>query len=203
VDMGETVENVLAKLRADAGYRQKFRAAFGSDEINADRMSKAISQFVLTIVSNNSKYDKVKRGEASFSLAEQLGYDIFKTKCSGCHVEPLFTDFGYRNTGMPIDAFLLDEGRKRVTHAPADSLKFRVLSLRNAALTRPFGHDGRFFSFTNIYMHYNAGVVNGPTTDPLVLPNIPLSPFEQGQITAFLNSLTDSVMISNPEFSKP
>lgn len=202
-EMAETVENVLSKLRADAKYRAMFRAAFHSNEINADLMTKALSQFVLTIVSNNSKYDKVKRGEATFSLPEQLGYDIFKTKCVTCHKEPLFTDMTYRNIGMTLDADLKDHGRKKVTGLSSDSLKFRVLSLRNAQSTRPFGHDGRFFSFTNMYFHYDHGVVTGPTTDPLVVPNIPLSNFEQGQLTAFLNTLTDSVMINNPKFKKP
>jgi len=202
-EMAETVENVLNKLRQDATYRKLFTDAFGTDEINADRMTKALSQFVLTIVSNNSKYDKVKRGEATFSLAEQLGYGIFQTKCSSCHQEPLFTDFSYRNIGLTLDNTLKDAGRMKVTGLRSDSLKFRVLSLRNCQLTRPFAHDGRFFSFTNMYMHYDAQVVNGPTTDPLVVPNIPLSAFEQGQLTAFLNTLTDSVMINNPKYRKP
>ena len=202
-EMAETVENVIVKLKDDIKYRAMFRAAFQTNEINAELMTKALSQFVLTIVSNNSKYDRVKRGEATFSLAEQLGYDIFKSKCATCHKEPLFTDLSYRNIGMPLDPALKDQGRKKVTGLSSDSLKFRVLSLRNAQSTRPFGHDGRFFSFTNMYIHYNSGVVNGPTTDPQVVPNIPLSNFEQGQLTAFLNTLTDSVMINNPKFKKP
>lgn len=202
-EMGETVASVIAKLQDDSKYRKLFRAAFGDDEINADRMTRALSQFVLTIVSSNSKYDRVKRGEDVFSLAEQLGYDIFKTKCASCHQEPLFTDLSYRNIGMARDPDLKDEGRKRVTGNSADSLKFRVLSLRNAAPTRPFGHDGRFFSCTNIYFHYNGGVINGPTTDPQVVPNIPLTPFEQGQLTSFLMALTDSTMLNDARFKKP
>ena len=203
-DMGETMENVIAKLKMEPKYRGMFRAAFGDPEINADRLTKALSQFVLTIVSNNSKYDKVKRGEATFTLAEQLGYNIFQAKCSTCHSEPLFTDYTYRNIGLPLTADRPDDvGRKKVTGASGDSLKFRVLSLRNSELTRPFAHDGRFFSFTNMYMHYNNGVVNGPTTDPLVVPNIPLPNFEQGQLTAFLQTLTDSEMVNDPRFKKP
>jgi len=203
IDMGETVENVIAKLKTDAKYSSMFRAAFGDAEINTDRMTKALSQFVLTIVSNNSKYDKVKRGETTFSLPEQLGYDIFKTKCGTCHKEPLFTDMSYRNIGLTVDPDRNDFGRMKVTGSSSDSLKFRVLSLRNAQLTRPFSHDGRFFSYTNMYMHYNNGVVNGPTTDPLLSTGIPLSNFEQGQLTAFLNTLTDSVMINDKRFIHP
>ncbi len=203
IDMGETVENVIAKLKMDAKYRSLFRAAFGDPEINAERMTKALSQFVLTIVSSNSKYDKVKRGEATFTLPEQLGYDIFKTKCADCHKEPLFTDMTYRNIGLSIQPDRNDFGRMKVTGNSNDSLKFRVLSLRNSELTRPFAHDGRFFSYTNMYMHYNSGAVNSPTTDPLLTTGIPLSNFEQGQLTAFLQTLTDEEMINDPRFKKP
>lgn len=202
-EMAETVDNVLNKLRQDATYRKLFKDAFGDDEINADRMTKALSQFVLTIVSSNSKYDKVKRGEATFTLSEQLGYGIFQAKCVNCHQEPLFTDFSYRNIGLAIDPALKDVGRMKVTGLRADSLKFRVPSLRNCQLTRPFTHDGRFFSFTNLYTHYSAQVIVGPTTDPLLVSGISLSPFEQGQLTAFLSTLTDSAMITNPRFAKP
>jgi len=127
-EMAETVENVLAKLRQDATYRTLFRSAFGTEDITADRMTKALSQFVLTMVSNNSKYDKMKRGEVTFTLPEQLGYDIFKNKCAGCHQEPLFTDFSFRNIGMPLDNSLQDFGRFKVTNKKADALKFRVPS---------------------------------------------------------------------------
>jgi len=81
--MGESIENVLNKLRADNNYPKLFKAAFGDETINPDRLAKALTQFVLTLVSNNSKYDKVWRHEASFNLAEQTGYDIFKAKCAG------------------------------------------------------------------------------------------------------------------------
>lgn len=203
IDMGESSASVIATLKEDATYRRLFRAAFGDPEINEERIGTALAQFVLTIISDNSKYDKVKRGEAVFSLSEQLGYDIFRNKCAGCHKEPLFTDMSYRNIGLPVDATRKDYGRMRVTGNRADSLKFRVLSLRNSQFTRPLGHDGRFFSFTNLYMHYNAGVVNGPTTDPGVVPSISLTAFEQGQLTSFLQTLTDSTLVINPKFRAP
>jgi len=164
VEMAETIDNVLNKLRADAVYRSMFAAAFGSEEINTKRMTQALSQFMLTMVSADSKYDKVMRGEATFNLPESLGYDIFKQKCASCHKEPLFTDLSYRNTGIPMDAVLQDKGRMRITQNPADSLKFRVPSLRNIMVSSYYGHDGRFFDVYQVLEHYNSGVINGPTT---------------------------------------
>ncbi|MCU0334558.1 MAG: cytochrome-c peroxidase [Chitinophagaceae bacterium] len=203
IEMAETIDNVLNKLRADAAYRQAFRAAFGSDEINTQRMTRALSQFMLTMVSANSKYDRVKRGQASFNLPESLGYDIFKAKCATCHQEPLFTDLSYRNIGLPIDRVLQDFGRMRITKNPADSLKFKVPSLRNVMVTNYYGHDGRFFDIFQVLEHYNSGVVNGPTTDPLLRNRLPLSNFERGQLVAFLSTLTDSAFLRNNKLAQP
>jgi cytochrome c peroxidase len=202
-EMGETVENVLNKLKADDSYTAMFKAAFGDATIDADRLSKALTQFVLTMVTSNSKYDKVMRGEDAFILPEQLGYDIYKTKCATCHAEPLFTDLNFRNNGMPLDPTLKDMGRMRVTLNAIDSLKFKVASLRNADKTFPYGHDGRFFDLDAVFEHYRSGVVDGPTTDPLVKNKIPLTNFEFGQLKAFISTLTDTAFINNKQLGKP
>jgi cytochrome c peroxidase len=202
-EMAETIENVISKLKTDKEYRKLFRAAFGDETINTQRLGKAMSQFVLTMVSNNSKYDKVMRGEASFILPEQLGYDIFKKKCVSCHSEPMFTDYSFRNTGLRSDKALKDIGRAKITGNPDDSLKFKVPSLRNVGMTFPYGHDGRFFSLLSVFEHYRKNMVVGPHTDPLLKDKIPLSNFEIGQLTAFLYTLTDSSFLKDPRFSPP
>lgn len=202
IDYGQTIENIIHHLNQNEKYRIMFRSAFGDETINYDRIGKALSQFVLTIVSADSRYDRVKAGKETFQLAEELGYQIFKQKCVACHTEPLFTDFSFRNIGMPLDPFLKDFGRMTITGKSADSLKFKVPSLRNAFPSYPFGHDGRFYSTMNIYEHYRSQVVDGPTTDPLVKNKIVLSNFEIGQLDAFLRTLTDSTMIKDARFTK-
>lgn len=200
-EMAETIENVINKLKADKEYKQLFKAAFGDETINTQRLGKAISQFELQLVSSNSKYDKVMRGEANFILPEQLGYDIFKKKCVSCHTEPMFTDYTYRNTGMPQDSYLKDLGRMKITGDTNDSLKFKVPSLRNVALTFPYGHDGRLFSLMSVFEHYRKNMVVSATTDPLLKNKMPLSNFEIGQLTAFLYTLTDSSFLKDPRFA--
>jgi cytochrome c peroxidase len=121
-EMAETTDNILRKLKADTGYQQLFTAAFGDGGISILHMNKALSQFMVMLVSCNSKYDKVMRGEAVFILPEQLGYEIFNRKCAGCHAPPFFTDFSYRNTGMPVDSSINDFGRMKATGLSSDSL---------------------------------------------------------------------------------
>ncbi len=200
-EMAETIGNVINKLKADKEYRKMFKAAFGDETINTQKLGKAMSQFLLQLVSSNSKYDKVMRGEANFILPEQLGYDMFKKKCVSCHTEPLFTDFSYRNTGMPMDPYLKDIGRMKITGNPEDSLKFRVPSLRNVAMTFPYGHDGRFFSLLSVFEHYRKNMVVSAHTDSLLRKKLVLSNFEIGQLTAFLYTLTDSSFLKDPRFA--
>jgi len=201
-EMAEDINNVIGKLQQDAEYRRMFKSAFGDENITSQRMLLALTQFVASMVSANSKYDKVKRGEAAFTTEEQNGYEIFKSKCAGCHAEPLFTDNSYRNTGIPVDPALNDHGRMRITGRPEDSLKFKVPSLRNVYLTFPYGHDGRFYAIANVLEHYTDGVQDGPTVDPLVKNKIPLSNVEKFYLQYFLRTLTDSAFINNPKFSQ-
>ena len=200
-EMGETMENVIIKLNADTAYHRMFKEAFGQDTITSERILKALSQYMLMLVSSNSKYDKVMRGEATFILPEQLGYEIFMKKCSSCHPPPFFTDFSYRNIGIPMDKFLKDIGRMKVTGSPQDSLKFRVPSLRNVLLTNPYGHDGRFFSLYNLFEHFRKRVVKNATLDTTFKNGFPISNYEEGQLTAFLSTLTDSSFINDKRFA--
>jgi cytochrome c peroxidase len=201
-EMAETVENVIAKLKADPSYPKMFKAAFGTEQINSQLMLRALSQFMGMMVSSNSKYDKVMRGQSSFTDAEMRGYKLFQANCGSCHKEPLFTDQSYRNTGLPMDPFLKDVGRMRITRLSADSLKFKVPSLRNVMLTAPYGHDGRFFSVGAVIDHYRFNVVNGPTTDPLLKSKINLDIFAKNDLIIFMRTLTDSSFLADKRFSQ-
>jgi cytochrome c peroxidase len=202
-EMGETLDGVIAKLNADSRYREMFRAAFGDETINSQRMLRALSQFMGMMVSAGSKYDQVKQGKANFTLAEQAGYVVFQAKCASCHTEPLFTDLSFRNTGLPLNASLKDIGRMRITGKREDSLKFKVPSLRNVAVTAPYGHDGRFFTIGAVIDHYRFSVIDGPTTDPLVRRRISMTSNEKSDLVQFLLTLTDNGFLNDKRFAQP
>jgi len=203
-EMAETIENVLKKLSIDSSYKRMFTAAFGDTVINSQRMLKAISQFMGSIQSFNSKYDQVKRNETSFTLAEQNGYNTFKAKCNSCHIEPLFTDNSFRNNGLTLDPFLQDKGRMRITGDPADSLKFKVPSLRNLQYSFPYMHDGRKFSLSQVIEHYRTGIVlNQPTLDSLLKNRITITNQEKVDLVEFLNALTDNALLHDTRFAMP
>lgn len=202
-EMAENINAVVAKLQQSSVYRKMFSQAFGTEEINSQLMLKAITQFMGSMVSANSRYDKMKRGELSFNQAEKTGYGIFQARCASCHQEPLFTDMSYRNNGMPLNPSLNDYGRMRITSKKEDFLKFKVPSLRNVFLSFPYGHDGRFFSLDNVLNHYATGIQNSSTLDPLLKNKIPLGNEERYYIKIFLATLTDSTFINDQRFSQP
>lgn len=202
-EMGSSMRSIIGELKADSVYPKLFQKAFGSPGIDSTRLLKALAQFMVMLVSADSKYDRAKRGEDSFILPERLGESIFMAKCASCHPPPMFTDGSFRNIGMPRPSYLTDLGRMQVTGDPRDSLRFRVPSLRNVALTKPYGHDGRWPSLLNVLEHYRKQVAKGPTTDPAVANGIPLNNYEMGQLMAFLFTLTDSAFIASPRFSDP
>lgn len=202
-EMAETIDGIEYKLNRSNFYKQKFKQAFASKKITIHMVNEALTQFMVTLISCQSKYDDVIAGKQTFNLPEQLGYQVFNQKCSSCHKPPFFTDFSFKNIGIPKDVRLNDVGRMEVTKLASDSLKFRVPSLRNVEWTKPYGHDGRFFDTYNVLHHYRSSVQQSATTDALLAKGIPLSDYEIGVLTAFLNTLSDSTFIHNSAFSNP
>ncbi|NLR57121.1 cytochrome-c peroxidase [Chitinophaga polysaccharea] len=203
-EMAMDLKELLQKMQADPQYRKMFKAAFGSPEITSERMFKAFTQFIATMVSANSKYDSVMLHlpGASFSDEEKAGYSVFREKCAACHKEPLFTDLTYRSNGLPYLAALNDVGRMKITGNTDDNLRFKVPSLRNILKSAPYMHDGRFFDIFQVFDFYDHGIKVTPTTDPLVKSGIPLSDREKRQLYFFLNTLTDYSFLSNKELSE-
>lgn len=213
-EMDENFASIINKIKNDEKYKRLFKIVYGDENITSGRILKSLAQFMVTMVSFNSKYDKVMRNEAGikFSQEESEGFKIFKEKCISCHSTSLFTDQTYRDIGMTPDNSLKDddgrteEGRMRVTGNRSDYLKFRVPSLRNVEYTTPYGHDGRFRSLEAILDFFSSGVERTPNLDAELQKTpgkigIPLTEKEKKYLIAFLKTLSDPDFISNPYFS--
>lgn len=224
VEMDEKTGNVLEKLKntpvagaaKQVDYPKMFKAAFGTEEINGERTMKALSQFMLTMVSATSRYDYYVLGDASaLNTQQKEGLALFKQNCSRCHSGELFTDMDFRNNGL-IPNKINDQGRYDITLNEADRLKFKVPSLRNVGLTAPYMHDGRYTSLQQVLDHYANdqasspadSIYNSPSLDPLLKPagqkaGIRLSATEKQSIIAFLRTLNDEQFITDKRFSDP
>lgn len=199
IEMDETLANVIIKLKNHPEYPKLFKKAFGTDSITTQLMLRAFAQFMGMMNSYNSKYDKYIRGEAELTPQESNGLNIFRAKCESCHKEPLFSDFSFRNNGLD-DVFPTDSGRAHITALPEDIGKFKVPSLRNVAVSRPYMHDGRFQTVSQCIDHYRFHVKPSPTLDPLLTNGISLTESEKQDLLQFLNTLTDYEFINDPRF---
>lgn len=200
-EMGEILDSVLLKIKKDTSYQRMFKAAFGDANITSQRMLKALAQFTGSLVSSNSKYDKVLRGEAKFTDYELRGYMIFKTNCGTCHKEPLFTDNSFRNNGQSLNK-KNDIGLMDITNEKEDSLKFKVPTLRNIQLTFPYMHDGHIYSLFKVIDHYTSEIdTTQINIDNTLKRKINISAKEKYDLVYFLYTLTDSSFINNSRFA--
>jgi len=214
LEMGENVRDVIVKLKAmtansdNPDYPEMFKAAFGTRDITTERMMKALSQFMVTLISADSRYDQYVAGhEKALNQKEKEGLQVFRQKCAGCHAGELFTDHKFKNNGLaPLKN--KDLGRYEVTRLDTDRYKFKVPSLRNVRITAPYMHDGRFKTLEEVLEHYSENVMASNTLDPLLINKngkngIALTFSEKEKIMAFLGSLTDEKFINDTTFADP
>lgn len=202
-EMGESIQQVVKKLQQSELYPALFKRAYSDTLINSERILKALAQFQLTLVSFQSKYDSVQAGKAKFTEQEARGYSLFKMHCNGCHSEPLFTNYGFANNGLAVDTSLRDYGRWKITHNPADSLLFKIPSLRNLSYSFPYMHDGRFKKLSQVLNHYTSGIVQHPTLSAPLQQPIALSANEKVDVISFLLTLNDRTFVMNPAHHFP
>ena len=203
IEMGESFEGVINKIKDDKDYQERFKKVFRYPFIRPEYILKALAQFTGYMVSANSKYDRFKKGTDVFTAPEDRGYQLYKAKCATCHPEPMFTDYSIRNIGLPVDNFLKDYGRMRITGKKEDSLKFKVPTLRNVYISSNYMHDGRFNTLLQCINHYRSGVQQSTTLDPLLTSGITLTNAEANDLTVFLRTLTDSAFLIDPRFQQP
>ncbi|MDG1780961.1 MAG: cytochrome c peroxidase [Flavobacteriales bacterium] len=197
-EMGETLPRVLEKLQHTAHYPALFKETFGDENITGEYFLKAMAAFQLSLVSSNSTYDQVARGEMQFTEQEAQGLKLFEANCATCHVPPLFTSNDFETNGLPLDTTLNDFGRMKVTKRSNDSLSFTVPSLRNLSFTKPYMHDGRFETLTEVVNHYVASPKEIQTIENNFAQPIELTANEQVDLISFLRTLNDKEFVFNP-----
>jgi cytochrome c peroxidase len=223
IEMGmESMARLTNKLSKIDYYPALFQQAFGDATISEERIGNALSQFVCSIASGNSKFDRAQENNfADFTPQERLGFDLFmgsKTNCARCHAAPNFAAPDFVGGGYGIDPF---SGGENLRGGANNGLelsykdngmgngRFRIPSLRNIAVTGPYMHDGRFTTLNEVIEHYNSGIVNHSQLDknlkgengaPL---RMNLNIVEKQALIAFLHTLTDDSMMSDVKWSNP
>ncbi|PCJ67748.1 MAG: cytochrome-c peroxidase [Bacteroidetes bacterium] len=214
LEMGmESDEMLVEKISETLYYPELFEKAFGSTEVTRDRISLAISAFINSMLSKDSKFDQGQAiGFSNFNEEEKLGMGLFnsaKMMCSACHAADNFNSQQYYNvfsnvTGtanIGLDRVYSDNG--------ADRGSFKIPNLRNASLTAPYMHDGRYNTLEDVINHYANGIQDNEQLDPRfrnvngTVKRIPMTEVEKKALVAFLRTLTDESFITDEKFSNP
>jgi cytochrome c peroxidase len=192
IEMGSTHEAIATRLKAIPGYRPLFAKAFGSEEIDIDRVAMAIACFERTVLSGNAPYDRYKHGDKkAMSPAQVRGMSVFfdKAKCDKCHEGANFTLNMYANLGVGSDKPDPDIGRFAVTKDPRDWGLFKTPTLREIEHTAPYMHDGSLKTLEDVVEFYNKGGVPNKNLDANIKP-LHLTDQEKSDLVAFLKSLS-------------
>jgi cytochrome c peroxidase len=219
-EMDQSLEVSAARLKQQKQYREQFKKAFGSDSITGNHIIRALAQFERTLVSANSRYDKYLQGKYQPTSSELNGIALFygspdpaKNKrgasCDRCHAGPKTFSERFHNNGL--DSIAKDEGRASITGQAYDKGRFRVVTLRNIALTAPYMHDARFETLEEVVSHYNEHIAQSKALSIFLQNNsntingksLDLTEQEKKDIVSFLHMLTDSTFITDKRFSNP
>lgn len=219
LEMDETLENVLSKLSDSQIYRDQFIRVFGDDDITVDKMALAMEQFMLSIVSHDSKYDQWNSGTTELTESEERGRLLYETEynpffpefsgadCAHCHGGANFENDQYMNNGLDTDSDFVDIGREAVSNDPMDRARFKVPTLRNIELTPPYMHDGRFQTLEEVVDHYNEGIHPSSTVDEAILATSATGLFltdeDKVDLVNFLKTLTDVSFVNDPRYTDP
>ena len=202
-EMDETLEGIVIKLKKSSKYKGLFFKAYNDSLISSERMLKSITQFVGLMISNNSRYDKYIAGKEKFTIEEEKGLQLFRSKCVSCHTEPLFTDNTFKNNGLIPDSSLNDIGRGLITGKKEDYYSYKVPSLRNIERTYPYMHDGRFKKLKDVLNYYGSKENHTTNQHPEMNKIGELSFEEKQNIILFLQTLTDKEFLTDRRFANP
>ncbi len=224
-EMGLTENDMLQRVAERPFYSNLFLAAFGSGNITNERVAKALSQFIRSIVSSQSKYDEGRVQVATrlspfpnFTASENLGKELFLKPvaqggagCFNCHATEAFVSVnsGPKNNGLDTSS-TIDLGAFETF--PADNGlngAFKIPTLKNIALGSPYMHDGRFQTLQQVVEHYNSGVKNHPHLAPFLKnangnpQQLNLTEQQKAALVDFLRTLTDPNILNNEKWSDP
>lgn len=212
VEMGLPLPELVARLESSPHYPGLFQAAFGDDRILEDRISKALAQFLRSMVSYQSLFDAAFSGNnldtSRFNTSQALGLELFRgqpgeqgkaIRCDACHMGVGTVSRQVENIGL--DAITTDPG--------AGEGRFKAPSLRNVGVRGPFMHDGRFETLEAVIEHYDSGIQDHPNLNPFLRDGdgaplrLQFTPLEKTALVDFLHTLTDESFLNNPLFANP
>lgn len=214
IEMGMDLDDLATKLGQEEHYRILFRKAFKTDVIQKELVLAALSQFIRSFNTIQTKFDEGMNNTMNFTAdfpnftaQENLGKALFATNCESCHGGTQFIpNIPTANNGLAVN--YTDNGIGAITGNSFDNGVFKVPLLRNVALTAPYMHDGSLATLDDVINHYSNGIANHTNLHlNLKAGNTPVrmnfTNAEKQALIAFLNTFTDEAFRVDIRFSDP
>jgi len=224
-EMGMSLQDYLNGIKQNPRYQSLFAVAYPNQPISLPLALKAIARFELTFVSDQSRYDSMRRQQISFTQQENRGYALFQKFCAACHAEPLFTRPGYEYNGWAdglkgmdstgVGVSVLDRGRALVTGLVADAYHMKIPTLRNVEVSYPYMHNGGFQTLYQVVKSYSgkrlvvrgdgggSGISGDSGEGHRKVVEISLDANDRVDLVAFLMTLTDRKFLYSKDFVDP
>ena len=208
-EINGSFERTVSLITSIPMYKPMFEAAFGSEEVNMDRISKAIAQFVRTIIAYRFKFYKYIKHEAELTPSELHGYQLFYSEdgdCFHCHAGSLLmtTTEYYNNAKDTVDD---PTDRYSVSGNLIDKGAYRAPSLINCEINGPYMHDGRFKTLDEVIDFYATGLKYSDYVSSWMTyvqyGGNHLNDQQKADLKAFLLTLTDHELLTDPAYSCP
>jgi cytochrome c peroxidase len=203
MEMDIPLSVVVRKLNKHKQYRTFFVKLFG-ETANKQNLVKALSAYERSLETSDTAFDNYnsEKDTTQFSESAKRGRVIFneKGKCFDCHFGPDFTNDDFKNIGLFNGKELNDSGRYEITRSPEDIGRFKVLGLRNIAITAPYMHNGMFKTLKEVIDYYNEPdkvISDSVNRDTSMAKPLGLTAQEKKDLEAFLSSLTDKRFLRN------
>nr|WP_294858364.1 cytochrome c peroxidase [uncultured Fluviicola sp.] len=196
LEMGSSMKEVLQKLSKDSNYKHLAKSVFDR-ELDAYVITRALSTYERSLISQNSKFDQYKSGANGILNANEIaGWKLFSEKlyCTKCHSGANFTNYQVVSNGLYPD-YGTDQGRYRINGLEKEKGAFKIPSLRNVSLTAPYMHDGSLKTLKEVILHYSKGGAQFPNKSVIIKP-FKLSDLEINQLELFLKTLVDTSTVN-------
>jgi len=217
-EMGMHMDEVVNEVNSKDYYEPLVKAAYGSENINETDLLDAVSEFVRSIGSFNSRFDNefsprfansfnmnavMNDNWSSFTDEENVGKAIYMSDCTGCH-----SPINARPTVLAANNGLYMDYPDKGIIASGYEDHFKVPTLRNLKFSAPYMHDGSLATLDDVIEHYSTGVVNTEhLSSELKSGNSPIHRnYTQGEkdaLKAFLLTMTDNTLLEAERYSDP
>lgn len=224
IEMNSSEKELIKKVLSCKEYKNAFKrfAQYTPEEkeVSLTHIVSAITYYYSDFSNYYSPFDNAINNNHTLNSTEQKGFNLFmsKAQCGTCHfvpqfngVKPPYAGSEFEVIGVPEDSgykrLSPDKGRYEINPVNEMMHAFRTGSIRNAAYTKPYMHNGVFQTLDQVIELYDVGGGTGKklmvSNQTLSTDSLHLTTEEKSNLIAFIHSLNENIIFEAPPVALP